>query len=88
MLACARCNTDKRHALPAVSIVDRVLDRDAEVLEQIAAEIRWPTERQRVVAAARGIYRGQPAGIATWSGCKASTKLDISFGPWWIGSST
>lgn len=83
VLACARCNGDKRHALPAVEIVDRVLDRDAGVLEQIAEEIRWPTERPRVVSAARGIYRGQPEGVATWSGYKASTRLDISFGPWW-----
>lgn len=28
VLACARCNSDKSGALPAVSIVDRVLDRD------------------------------------------------------------
>lgn len=87
VLACSPCNTDKRHALPAVTIVDRVLDRDVDILEQIATEIRWPTERDRVVAAARGIYRGQPAGIATWSGRKASTKLDISFGPWWMNPS-
>lgn len=87
VLACARCNTDKRHALPAVGIVDRVLDRDAALLEQIATEIRWPTERKRVIAAARGIYRGQPAGIATWSGYRSSVRLDISFGPWWIDAS-
>jgi hypothetical protein len=86
VLACSPCNTDKRHALPAVNIVDRVLDRDFDVLEQIATEIRWPTERNRVVAAARGIYRGQPAGIATWSGYKASTKFDISFRPQWMDS--
>lgn len=87
VLACARCNTDKRHALPAVSIVDRVLERDIDVLEEIATEIRWPTEHSRVVAAVRGVYRGQPAGVATWSGYKASAKLDISFGPWWLGLS-
>ena len=60
VLACQRCNTDKRHALPSVNIVDRVLDRDVDVLEQIASELRWPTEMNRVVAAARGIYLGQP----------------------------
>ncbi|HZE16867.1 MAG TPA: HNH endonuclease, partial [Mycobacterium sp.] len=37
VLACARCNGDKSGALPAVSIVDRVLERDREVLEQIAS---------------------------------------------------
>jgi hypothetical protein len=85
VLACAKCNGDKRHALPAAGIVDRLLERDREILEQIAIEIRWPTEYQRVVAAARGIYRGQPAGVATWSGYKQSRKLDISYAPWWIG---
>lgn len=84
VLACTRCNTDKRHALPAVAIVDQVLGRDRDVLEQIADEIRWPTEYNRVAAAARGIYRGQPAGVATWSGYKSSTRLDIAFASSWI----
>lgn len=84
VLACARCNADKSNALPAVKIVDRVLDRDRVVLEQIATEIQWPTQHDRVVAAARGIYRSQPAGVPTWSGYKAHTRLDISFPPWWI----
>ena len=54
VLACRRCNGDKSNALPAVSIVDRVLDRDRIVLEQIADEIRWPTEHKRVVSRQRG----------------------------------
>jgi len=83
VLACARCNGDKSGALPAVKIVERVLDRDRDVLEQIASELLWPTQRERVVAAARGIYRGQPAGVPTWSGYKRSERLDISFLPLW-----
>jgi len=79
VLACARCNNDKRSALPAIAIVDRVLERDRKVLEQIASEIEWPTQHDRVVAAARGIYRGQPAGVPTWSGYKQTERLDISF---------
>jgi hypothetical protein len=78
-----RCNGDKSGALPAVTIVDRVLERDPDVLEQIASELLWPTQRQRVVAAARGIYRGQPVGVPTWSGYKRSERLDISFLPKW-----
>ncbi len=81
VLACSRCNSDKRHALPAIGIIDRVLGRDQVVLEQIAEEIRWPTEYHRVVAAARGIYGSQPPGIATWSGYQASVRLDIGFRP-------
>lgn len=84
VLACSRCNGDKSNALPAVALVDRVLDRnrrDRDTLEQIADEIRWPTEHARVLAAARGIYRGQPVGVPTWAGYKTSTRLDIAF-PW------
>jgi 5-methylcytosine-specific restriction endonuclease McrA len=63
VLACARCNGDKSGALPAVGIVDRVLRRERDVLEEIASALQWPTQHERVVAAARGIYRGQPARV-------------------------
>jgi hypothetical protein len=84
VLACARCNGDKRNSLPAVDIVDRVLARDRRVLEDIAAELEWPTQHDRVVAAARGLYRGQPSGVPTWSGYQQTAVLDISYPPWWI----
>jgi len=83
VLACARCNGDKSGALPALDIVDGVLQRDREVLEQIASDLQWPTQHDRVVAAARGLYRGQPAGVPTWSGYKQVKRLDISFLPSW-----
>ena len=57
---------------------------DRHVPKEIADEIRWPTEYNRVVAAARGIYRGQPPGIATWSGYKSSVRFDVGFAPEWI----
>lgn len=82
VLACVRCNGDKGGALPAVSIVDRVLERDRGRLDQIADELQWPTQRERVVAAARGIYRGQPDGMPTWLGYKQSERLDLSFPLW------
>jgi hypothetical protein len=88
VLACARCNGDKSGALPAVAIVDRALERDRNLLEQIASEIQWPTQRERVVAAARGIYRGQPAGVPTWSGYRQSARLDMSFAPGWMSAIT
>ncbi|MGO9508655.1 MAG: HNH endonuclease [Mycobacterium sp.] len=84
VLACARCNGDKSRALPAVTIVGRVLGRDRDVLEEIASDLQWPTQHERVVAAARGIYRGQPSGVPTWSGYKRAERLDISFLPSWI----
>lgn len=84
VLACARCNGDKGGALPAAGIFDRVLGRERNVLEGIASELQWPTQHERVAAAARGIYRGQPAGVPTWSGYKQTERLDISFLPRWM----
>lgn len=85
VLACRRCNGDKSNALPAMPLVDRALeDQRLSVLEEIAAELQWPTQRQRVVAAARGIYRGQPPNVPTWSGYKSSVRLDVSFAPSWM----
>ncbi|BBZ66353.1 HNH endonuclease [Mycolicibacterium insubricum] len=65
VLSCTRCNGDKSGSVPAVAIVDQVLGRDRAALEQIAVDLRWPTQYDRVVAAARGIFRSQPAGIPT-----------------------
>jgi hypothetical protein len=83
VLACARCNGDKSGALPTMGIVGRVLARDRDVLEEIASALQWPTQHERVVAAARGIYRGQPAGLPIWSGYKQTERLDVSFLPRW-----
>ena len=84
VLACTRCNSDKGGAIPAIALINRVFDRDTEILEAIATEIEWPTQHERVLAAARGIYRGQPNGVPTWSGYRESTRLDISFPPQWL----
>ncbi|KUI26173.1 HNH endonuclease [Mycobacterium sp. IS-1496] len=87
VLACRRCNGDKSNALPALPLVDRALDdHRLSALEDIATELQWPTQHSRVVAAARGVYRGQPAGVPTWSGYRRSERLDISFPPWWVES--
>lgn len=86
VLACARCNGDKRAALPALTIVDRVVGRNCEVLDEIAREIEWPTQRDRVIAAARGIYRGQPQGVPTWAGYRTMARLDVAFAPDWMHS--
>lgn len=82
--ACKRCNEDKRHSLPATDIVDRTLQRDREALEAIALQLRWPTQYDRVVAAARGLYRNQPAGAPTWSGYRTTTALDVARPSWWL----
>jgi hypothetical protein len=84
VLSCAGCNGDKRHSLPAPSIVDQVLARDRNMLEGIAATLEWPTEYERVVAAARGIYRSQPRGSNTWAGVGATSRLEWSVSHWWL----
>jgi hypothetical protein len=83
VLACVRCNGDKSGAMPCVAILDRVLDRDNAVLEQISAELAWPIQRDRVMAVARGLYRGNP-GVPTWVGHKKSMRLDLGFPPTWM----
>jgi hypothetical protein len=88
VLACANCNRDKGGGLPAVEIVDRVLERDRDVLEEIARDIQWPTQRERVIAAARGIYRGQPEGVPTWAGYRTTSRLDVAFVPEWMRPGT
>jgi len=84
VLACVRCNSDKSGSLPALAIIDHVLARDRDTLEEISASIQWPTQHARVVAAARGIYRGQPAGVPTWAGYRRRERLDVSFPPRWV----
>jgi hypothetical protein len=86
VLSCVRCNSDKSNALPTVSIMDRVLLDDTRrgQLEQIASEIQWPTQHNRVAAAATGIYSVQPAGVPTWSGYNQIDRLDIGFPPAWV----
>jgi hypothetical protein len=84
VLACTKCNGDKGGALPAIGIVDRVLERDRAVLEEIAQEIHWPTQRDRVVAAARGIFCGQPPNVPTWGGYRQTIRFDVAFVPEWM----
>jgi 5-methylcytosine-specific restriction endonuclease McrA len=84
VLSCQRCNGDKSHALPALELVDKAVRRDKDLMEQLARAIEWPTQMDRVVAAARGIYRGEPSGALTWAGVKTTARLDLAYGPEWL----
>lgn len=85
VLACRRCNNSKLHSLPAVTHVDRTLSRDKSTLEQVASSILWPTQYERVVSAARGLYLGEPEGTPTWQGVRSTVLLDLStYSPWWV----
>lgn len=84
VLACQRCNNDKSNTLPAMSLMGRVLEPERQArLEQIASELRWPTQHHRVVSVANRIYGLQPRGTPTWSGYKQIGPLDIGFPPNW-----
>lgn len=82
--ACRRCNADKAHALPAVSLVDRALERDRVLLDEASDSIGWPTQHERVKSAARGLFRGEPPGSATWAGYRTSIRLDLQYAPVWL----
>ena len=84
VLACQRCNSAKLHALPSIELMDRALSRDRATLEQISAAIIWPTQFDRVIAAARGVYSGEPSGSPTWAGPGHTTYLDLSIRPKWL----
>ena len=79
-----RCNGDKSGALPAIGIVDRVRPGPTGV-EDIASAIQWPTQRPRS-AAARGIYRGQPADVPDVVWVPHTVRLDINFPPSWLST--
>lgn len=82
--SCTRCNGDKLNSLPSPAIVDRVLARDRAVLEELAVELEWPTQYDRVVSAARGIYLSRPDGSPTWAGVRSSQRLDLAHPAWWL----
>jgi 5-methylcytosine-specific restriction endonuclease McrA len=83
--ACRGCNNSKLHSLPAVKHIDRALERDRATLEDIASSILWPTQYDRVLSAARGIYLGQPTGTPTWQGRGSTVMLDLATqSPWWV----
>lgn len=84
VLACGRCNSEKSGALPSVHLVEQVLERDRVTLEQIADQIQWPTQFDRVRAAARGLYLGQPKGTVTWAGPRSTVLLDLADSSDWL----
>jgi hypothetical protein len=86
VLACARCNSDKKDALPATALVTQTLERDGSVLGELATSLQWPLQANRTRRAARGLYRAEPVGAPTWAGYRQTLRLDISYPPttWWL----
>ncbi|MDL9947202.1 HNH endonuclease domain-containing protein [Gordonia sp. ABSL11-1] len=68
VLACAGCNSSKSDLLPAPEHVGRALARGRTVLDQLAVEINWPSQYDRVVSAGRGLYTTQPMSTPVWQG--------------------
>lgn len=77
VLACRRCNEDKKHALPAISLVDAALARDASALHKIGDAINWPVQVERTRRGARGLYRAEPASAPTWAGYQLTEALVV-----------
>ena len=66
VVADPRCNLAKSASLPAVVHVATALTRPPAALADIAAPLRWPLERDRVVGAATSLYAGSPVGTPLW----------------------
>lgn len=84
VVACVRCNTNKSQSLPATRIVEQVVTRDRRLMERMATELGWPTQLDRVVAAARGLYRGQPPGTPLWSAVDQVAPIDLAWTAGWL----
>lgn len=79
VLSCGRCNGDKSETLPVMPLVVASLSRDPAVMEQLATDISWPTQRTRVLAVAKGLYRVQPEGTPLWLGYRKRLLLDLQW---------
>lgn len=82
VLACRGCNSSKSDRLPAPAHVTRALDRGRGTLDELAAQINWPSQYDRVVAAGHGLYLTQPINTPVWEGrsaVRALTRADISW---------
>jgi hypothetical protein len=75
--ACRICNSNKSQSIPAVRHVKEALGR-CQVLESVAGAIGWPTEFERVVSAAKGLYATRPDCSPLWSAVGDYTTLDTS----------
>ena len=75
VLACSSCNSSKSDHPPVPDHVARALGlstspetptRDEAVLDEIGREIEWDAQFDRVMRAARGLYRTAGPGTPTW----------------------
>lgn len=75
VLACQSCNLNKSDLLPDPDHVTRALGRGRTVLDDLAGEIRWPSQYDRVASAAHGLYSTQPTTTPIWRIGKQITPL-------------
>lgn len=76
VLADARCNSTKRDHFADLPLLRLWAERPADVLEQVAAESRWPLQLARSRQVARGLYAHLPAGTPLWEGPGVFRVLD------------
>lgn len=84
VLACPGCNGDKGSTLPAPALVEAAAGSDRIVLEQLAEGLSWPTQYDRMVRAARGLYRGQPPGSPVWIRRNQAAAVDFVIPDDWL----
>lgn len=77
VLACPSCNSSKSQLLPARAHVQRALGRGRARLTDLATSIEWPTQFDRVVTSARGLYSSQPPGSPVWNARNEISALQI-----------
>ena len=53
-------------------------------MERMATEFGWPTQLDRVVAAARGLYRGQAPETPLWSAVGQFSPVDLVWTSGWL----
>ncbi|MET9201793.1 HNH endonuclease signature motif containing protein [Gordonia sp. NPDC003585] len=70
VLACSLCNTNKSDLLPDPAHIRRALGRGRDRLDALAESINWPSQFDRVVAAAHGLYATQPDTTPIWRATK------------------
>jgi hypothetical protein len=76
VLSCSACNSNKSGHLPALEHVERALgislptdhlNRDITTLDEIAHSAHWDAQYDRVLRAARGLYKTTPPSTPTWA---------------------
>lgn len=68
VLSDSECNNSKSANLVTPDLVQRWLERDSSLLQQVSEAISWPLQRTRSVKVAHSAYSWLPEGVPVWRG--------------------